>query len=83
MAENNPTVPTSETGVTREWLSDVLATTFPSSTFASLEHQRIGEEYGFASHILRCQWQDNGTQKSVVVKLWETDTKDGLGEVHF
>jgi hypothetical protein len=83
MLETDFPVPASETEVTREWLQAVLASTFPDATFASLKSKRIGEAYGFASRILRCQWQDNQKVQSVVVKLWDTNNKAGVREVRF
>lgn len=83
MLETEFSVPASENEVTKEWLQVVLATTFPDATFDTLESKRIGEAYGFASRIFRFQWQDNKASQSVVIKLWDTDSNAGIGEVQF
>jgi len=77
------TVPASKDEITIDWLRVALASSFPNATFASLEGKRIGEAYGFASHIFRYCWQDKRTPQSVVIKLWNTDSKAGIGEVLF
>lgn len=83
MPEMNLSVPASAGEVTKEWLKAVLSSSFPYATFTSLECKRIGEIYGFASRIYRYQWQDPGSTRSVVVKLWDIGSKAGLGEVLF
>jgi streptomycin 6-kinase len=83
MSPSNFAVPASETEVTKEWLQAALAGSFPNATFESLASERIGESYGFASRIFRYKWQDKGTSQSVVMKLWNTDSKAGLGEIRF
>lgn len=83
MSETDLPVPASENEVTKEWLQTILAGTFPDATFASLEGERIGEAYGFGGRIFRYRWQDSRTPQSVVIKLWDTDSKAGIGEVLF
>jgi thiamine kinase-like enzyme len=83
MPDISLSVPTSENEVTKEWLQAVLASSFPGSSITSLVRKRIGEAYGFASRIFRCQWQDDGVLQSVVVKLWDTESKAGFNEVLF
>ena len=75
------TVPASESEVIKEWLQTVL-TRSPVVTAGPLELSRIGEDYGFASTIIRCRWRGAGSLGSVVVKLWSTE-KAGLQEIHF
>ena len=76
-------IPQSEKDITSEWLQQALAKSFPKATFAFLQHEQIGEDYGFASRIYRYHWQDNGEPQSVVVKLWSPDSKAGIGEIRF
>ena len=85
MSNTSFPVPASEDEVTKEWLQFALSDSFPDATFASLECERIGETYGFASRIFRYRWRNNRkTQpESVVVKLWETAGKHGDREVLF
>jgi aminoglycoside/choline kinase family phosphotransferase len=83
LPETDISVPASEVEITKEWLQAVLAGTFPNTIFAELEGKRIGEEYGFASLIIRCQWQDEDKPQSVIVKMWDTDNKAGIQEVLF
>ena len=83
MSTSDFSVPASEAEVTKEWLQAALASSFPNATFEPLASERIGEAYGFASRIFRYKWQDNGTPQSVVMKLWNTDSKAGLGEIRF
>jgi len=83
MSTSDFSVPASEAEVTKEWLQAALASSFPNATFEPLASERIGEAYGFASRIYRYKWQDNGTPQSVVMKLWNTDSKAGLGEIRF
>jgi len=59
------------------------AGSFPQATFASLKAERIGEAYGFASRIFYYQWLDDEIPQSLVVKLWDTDSKAGIGEILF
>jgi len=66
-----------------EWLRTVLVESFPDATFSLLRHERIGEDFGFASRIYRCRWQDGDGPHSIVVKLWEPDGGAGVGEVRF
>lgn len=79
MSETDFPVPASEAEVTKEWLGAVLASSFPDAAFASLEGERIGEAYGFASRIFRYRWKDRRTPQSVVIKLWDTDSIDYIG----
>ncbi|MEM7739004.1 MAG: phosphotransferase [Deinococcota bacterium] len=92
MLPNNLPVPASEVDISPAWLSAVLAGAFPEETFVGLEHSLIGQDYGFASRIIRCQWrerqwrehhQPKHRQHSVVIKLWSTDSRAGTTEVQF
>jgi thiamine kinase-like enzyme len=83
MTKPNLPVPSSETDITPTWLRTALASASPATTFASLEAQRIGEAYGFASRIVRYRWQDHGVPQSVVVKPWDTNSDAGIGEALF
>jgi hypothetical protein len=69
--------------ITPEWLRAAIGESFPDATFSSLRHESIGEDFGFASRIYRCRWQDDDGPHSVVVKLWEPDGGAGVGEVRF
>lgn len=83
MTESKFSVPTSETGITKRWLSIALAESFPDATFTSLETERIGEAYGFASRLYRFKWKEDKTPQSVILKFWDTSKKAGIGEVLF
>jgi len=83
MSGTESPVPDSKDDLTREWLQMALAASFPSASFLSLQCDRIGEAFGFASEVYRCQWQEETSQQSVVVKLWSTDSKAGIQEVLF
>ena len=76
-------IPQSETEITAEWLQQALAQSFAKATFTSLTHEQIGEDFGFASRIFRYQWRENDQRQSVVIKLWSTDSKAGIGEIRF
>jgi hypothetical protein len=66
-----------------EWLRNTLASAFPNTTFDTVGTERIGEEFGFASRIVRCRWDSIEPPRSVVVKLWDTDGPGGEREVSF
>lgn len=83
MPQTNISVPASQEEITQEWLEAVLGDLFPGATFASLKGTRIGETFGFASHIFRYQWLNHDELQSVVIKLWDLDGSAGLGEVLF
>lgn len=75
-------VPSSESEITHEWLETALAHS-PVKMTGPLELARIGEDYGFASTIVRCHWQAANPPNSAVIKFWDTESKAGVQEVHF
>ncbi len=83
MSETKLRVPASQAEVTKEWLQAALSNSFPSASVGSLVGERVGENYGFASRIFRYRWKNGIVPQSVVIKLWDTATKAGIGEVRF
>lgn len=83
MIETPLRVPAAEGDITGGWLRQALGGFFPGDSFTSLEKRRIGEQYGFASLIIRCLWSSAGKHRSVVVKLWDAAGKAGQAEVLF
>ncbi len=73
-------VPNSIEDVSKEWLSKALATT---SDIRSIEYERIGEDYGFASKLYRITLSPKEKLQTVVLKLWDTSSQAGLGELLF
>ncbi len=64
-------------------MSAVVGESLPIRSSDSLQRDRIGEKFGFASHIFRCSWHADGRPYSVVVKIWNTASPAGIGEVLF
>lgn len=76
-------IPRTPDEITPEWLTRALADSSPKVKISSLRNERIGEDFGFASRIYRCRWEDDDGPQSVVVKLWDPDAGAGTGEVRF
>lgn len=76
-------IPASAKEITPEWLREALGLLLPEATFDSLNNERIGEDFGFASRIYRFHWLDDGESKSVVIKLWEAASKVETKEIEF
>ncbi|MBX3119232.1 MAG: aminoglycoside phosphotransferase family protein [Fimbriimonadaceae bacterium] len=79
MTDSDTTVPVSHSDITSEWLSCALGL----ENVELNSTQQIGEEYGLASIVFRCNLVGTGSPESVIVKLWSTDGQGGDREVEF
>lgn len=76
-------VPTSLAVLSREWFRAALADRVPSAQLELESIERIGEDRGFSSELVRCALGNVLAPRSVVVKLWATDGRAGANEVRF
>lgn len=76
-------VPAVEAELTPEWLRSSGVARQLELGDATFTTQRIGADYGLASEIFRLRWQDDLPIRSVVAKLWPTNSSAGETEVHF
>ena len=73
-------VPASAKDISASWLKDALKL---AKEPEALEHNQIGKDYGFASHIFRFGWQENLQAKSVVIKFWPIKSEKDITEIKF
>lgn len=76
-------VPVTATDLTLDWLRSALAASFPDARLEGVALERIGEEFGLASVLMRCRLEGHGGPSSVVVKLWPLGLHAGTSEVRF
>ncbi len=76
-------VPALEAELTPEWLRISGLLDAIESDDAGFTTERIGADYGLASEIFRLHWSNAPSAPSVVVKLWDTNSRAGETEVHF
>jgi thiamine kinase-like enzyme len=67
-----------ESELTSEWLTEVL----PAPT-RLVGAERIGQDFGLTSVLMRCRLEGASGPRSVIVKLWDTDGQAGSREVPF
>ena len=64
-------------------LTTLLENAFPNANIDSAATERIGQGYGLASELYRCELEGKNVPQSVIAKLWETDGLGGENEVAF
>lgn len=83
-------VPRKSEDLDAAWLGSALSGSFPGLDLHDVSVTRIGEAYGLASHIYRATFTHSAPLRTgdevpstAVVKLWDTSTRAGTGEVDF